>query len=35
MSLTLATILCFFFGLIFAVLLDRKLYGDWLWETIR
>lgn len=35
MSLTLATILCTICGAIFAVLLDKKMHGDWLWETIR
>jgi ABC-type Fe3+ transport system permease subunit len=32
MSLTLATCLSTFFGIIFAILLDRKMYGAWLWD---
>jgi len=35
MNLTLATILCTFFGAIFAILLDRRMYKNWLWEAFR
>lgn len=35
MSLTTATILCTAFGAVFSVLLDRKMYGGWLWEMFR